>query len=206
MRHSRSRTSKYAATPLANRRGVATFWIIGLTPAFLGLIVLVTDYGNLWLAHEDLQNAVDAAALAGAKQWGDLSDVGGLGIVNRSLAHNAAEEYAEANTVLGQTIDIDDNDNVAAVNNNNNCPGDVLLGTATPIFGTPYYDFNSFGGPNPIPATSRSCRVSATVTVNSLWETFGVGPYTVRATATALYSGGGAAQLISTQTDTGPCS
>lgn len=194
-------------TPSCARRGIATYWIIGLVPAALALTVLLTDYGNVWLAREELENAVEAGALAGAKQWGDRSNAGAAGIANRTLAHNAAKTYAEANTILGQTFTVNANNNVAATNNNNVCPGDVLLGRVLLVGAGPFYDFNASVSPGASPAfaTRRGCRVSATTTVNSLWVGFGVGPYTIRATAVARYAGGGAAKLISTEGDLSPC-
>lgn len=160
------------------RRGVATVWIIGLVPVGIATLMLVLDYGNLWLAREELENAVEAGALAGAKQWGDLAD----NVANRTSAHIVAKAIAEANTVVGQAITVDANDDAGAgpLNNNNlSCTGQVLLGDVT---GTTF-------SPNTVPgaANNRGCRVDASHQVPSFWSGMGLGPYTVNATATARY-------------------
>ena len=53
--------------PLRRERGVVAI-LVGMTLFVLaGMLALVIDLGHLYLAKAGLQNAADAAALAGAK-------------------------------------------------------------------------------------------------------------------------------------------
>jgi Flp pilus assembly protein TadG len=151
-------------------------WTLAWGPAFLVLLVLVTDIAHVWLARVELENAVESGALAGAKVWGDSPDSAGT----RTAAHTAAKNFVETNTVVGTLITVSANNNPAATNDNAACPGSVLLGN---INGTTFEA-------NVVPASAneRGCRVEASATVNSLWTGY-AGPFTVRASATARYDG-----------------
>lgn len=176
-----------AAKQSSPRRGVATLWIIIAGPAMLALLVLVTDIANLWLARVELENAVEAGALAGANVWGDGSD----NPANRTAAHRAAEAVAQANLVVGEAFDVDANNNPAATNNNAlvQCAGTVLLGTYTAAT-------RNFDPLTPPPTVARrACRVEAAATVQSLWLGF-AGPFEARASATAAADGTGGAKLV----------
>ena len=177
------------------RSGHATLWVIICTPALLALFVLVSDIANLWMARAELENAVEAAALAGADQWGD----GGDTAANRTTAHNRAKDIAEANLVLGTTITANANDNAANTNNNAVCGADVLLGTYTAF--TETFD----AGTVPPIADQRACRVFLSAPVNSLWVGF-AGPFSVQATATAIYdSSTNTAKLVRVLATDDPC-
>ena len=87
------------------RKGVATVWLIATGPALLLLLILVTDIGNVWLARIELVNACEAAALAGAKVWGDApvhppDKVITLAKPDRQKAWIAAQVFGKANLVL----------------------------------------------------------------------------------------------------------
>jgi Flp pilus assembly protein TadG len=177
----------HAVRLLRPRRGIATLWIILAGPAFLALLVLVTDIANLWLARVELENAVEAGALAGANVWGDGAD----DAANRTAAHLAAEAVAESNLVVGDPFDVDANDNPVAPNNNAlvQCSGTALLGTYTAALET----FDPFTSPAAV--SERACRVHATATVQSLWAGF-AGPFQVQASATAVYDGIAGTKLV----------
>jgi len=85
------------------RRGVAALWLILVLPVLVLLLGLVIEIGNIWRARVELENALEAAALAAVKQWGD----GGGG--DTQLARNVAIAYAAANTVTGTPVVITDN-------------------------------------------------------------------------------------------------
>ncbi|MCS7303479.1 MAG: pilus assembly protein TadG-related protein, partial [Thermoguttaceae bacterium] len=53
------------------RRGIATFWLLLFVPVFLVLLGLVVNVANLWLARVELETALEAAALAAVKEWGE---------------------------------------------------------------------------------------------------------------------------------------
>jgi hypothetical protein len=168
-------------------RGIATLWIIIAGPAMLALLVLVTDIANLWLARVELENAVEAGALAGANVWGDGAD----DPANRTAAHFTAEAVAEANLVVGETFDVDANDDPSAPNNNAlvQCSGTVLLGT----YSTATQSFDPAA--SPASPDERACRVEAAATVPSLWMGF-AGPFEARASATAVADGAGNVKLV----------
>ena len=176
------------------RCGIATLWIIIAGPALLALLVLVTDIANLWLARVELENAVEAAALAGANVWGDGADDAS----NRTAAHFAAEALAESNLIVGHAFAVDPNDDPANTNNNSflQCSGAVLLGTYTSATQT----FDPLTSPPA--ADHRACRVEASATVQSLWTGF-AGPYQARASATAVADGSGNVRLV--RVASGPC-
>jgi hypothetical protein len=53
----------------ARRRGLATMWLIMFGPVFLVMLYFVVEIGHLYLAKTELNNALEAAALAGAQRW-----------------------------------------------------------------------------------------------------------------------------------------
>jgi len=118
------------------RRGSATLWLIIWMPALLVLFLVLTGIANLWLARVEVENGLEAAALAAVKNWGDFG--GGDTLPHRIVGVN----YAAANCYRKQPLTITTNyDATAAVcmgaNPNQNL--DCLLGktppTANLIFG-----------------------------------------------------------------------
>ena len=79
------------------RRGIATLWLILLLPAIVTLLVLVVEMGNLWVAQLELDNSLEAAALAAAQSWDDRPDADGLAL-------EAAADFAGVNLVAGQPV------------------------------------------------------------------------------------------------------
>ena len=55
----------------ACRRGTVTLWTLLFVVVLLTILYVVVQVAQLWLAREKLENAIEAAALAAAKQWGD---------------------------------------------------------------------------------------------------------------------------------------
>jgi Flp pilus assembly protein TadG len=84
------------------RRGMVTLWTLLFVVVLLTILYVVIQVAQLWLAREKLENAVEAAALAAVKQWGD--DGGGTSCVADALARG--EAYALANTVNGTPLDL----------------------------------------------------------------------------------------------------
>lgn len=143
------------------RRAVATVWIVGFGPAMLALLVLVTEISSLWLARVELETAVESGALASVKVWGGLTDTLPS---DRTTASAAGVSFAQANTVVGNTITI----------------------APTVTFGS--YSggtFTAAGQTIPNDGT-RACIVYATVSVPGIWNGFG-GPRSIQARATARY-------------------
>jgi hypothetical protein len=99
-------------------------------PCLLALFVTLVGVSNLWLARVELENAVESAALAAVKQWGDAG--GGDTLVPRQTG----VEYAQANGVRGNPLAIGTNYDAAALPNQNaECDVAMTPPTANLIFG-----------------------------------------------------------------------
>jgi hypothetical protein len=85
------------------RRGWATLWLIIWLPALLVLLSALLGIANLWLARVELETALEAAALAAVKEWGDQG--GGETFIPRQVG----VEFAAANCVRGVPVAIDPN-------------------------------------------------------------------------------------------------
>lgn len=97
----------------AARRGVATVWLVLFLPLFLLMLCFVIESGNLWMARSELESALEAAALAAVKEWGDTS--GG----STSTARQVGQSVAAANTVRGTSLVIGQNYTAGGANNEN---------------------------------------------------------------------------------------
>jgi len=91
------------------------------------LLAIVVEIVHLWVGRVELENALEAAALAAVKEWGDAG--GGSTLIPRQIG----AEYAAANTIFGVPVPIDLNYNPASgnVNENASCTGDLLFGAIT---------------------------------------------------------------------------
>ncbi len=85
---------------LHNQRGAVAPLVAILLVALLLIVALVVDIGHLHNAKLQLQQAVDASALAGAGQLGALSGAAGLAV-------SAAEATITANEVLARNVGLD---------------------------------------------------------------------------------------------------
>lgn len=83
----------------SSRRGFAAIWLIGFIPVFLGAVAFVVSIGRLDLARTELKTAAEAAALGGARVWGQSSD----DIAGQMAATAAITSMIAANSVLGNT-------------------------------------------------------------------------------------------------------
>lgn len=179
---------------LGRRRGVATLWIILWLPAVLCLLGVVVEMGNLLLARVELTNALEAAALAGVDEWGDLFASTTMNTsVQRDAARSRAVGLLEANTVVGQSLvsNVAANGGGSGANDNVTCTGNVvILGRAD----TTSLDFNAGMDPT-TPGGNFAVHVQASKSINSIIGTFcgvAVGPFNVTAQTTARYDGGSA--------------
>jgi Flp pilus assembly protein TadG len=162
----------------AQRRGAAVVWILVATPVILVLFMVVLSLASIWQARAELQNAVEAAALAGAKLWGDNADTP----ANRTSARLAAQAVFQSNTVFGNMVSIASNDNPSATNNNQTTTGPILLGS----FSSSTFYVNQ----SPATVNERACYVITTASITPLLQGLGVlGPFTVKASAAAVYTG-----------------
>ncbi len=164
-----------------SRRGIATLWILMTVPAVVILFFFVVDIGNIWLARIELTNAVESAAQAAVKTWGE----GGT----KTQARRAAKDFAAANTVIGEPVILNLNKDTMNTNDNKNCRGNIVLGSLVPA-SSPI--FNSCIEPDcsARPLSVFAVRIQVAVPVQSLFgNLFGIstGPYEVSSAATAGY-------------------
>lgn len=119
------------------RRGISTLWLLLTLPVFLTLLVFTVDIANLWLARVELENGLEAAALAAVREWGEAG--GGL----TGEARDVGVAYARANLIRGESLTIATNlaPSLSGDNPNANlacCPtagappgGNLVFGTIT---------------------------------------------------------------------------
>jgi hypothetical protein len=122
-------------------RGIATVWAVVAIPTAVTLLCVVIEVAHLWLSKIELQNALNAAALAGVKRWGDISEItsapspfhdtpGAFSITQE--ARDAAVAAAAGNTVSGQPVVLDRNEADDGIDDvgydNASCTGDIILG------------------------------------------------------------------------------
>lgn len=150
------------------------------------MLIFVSDVANIWLARVELENALEAAALAGAKEWGDTGFPDTLG------ARNAAVSYAGANTIVGTPLAITTNyqNPGGGVNQNGPQTGNLIFAAVTTA--SPPYNLNAgiVGSCSP-GANGGAVIAQGSAPVPSLASSlFGVplGPYSVQSQATARYN------------------
>jgi hypothetical protein len=118
--------AKPRTTPSSTRRGWASLWLVIWLPALLVLFSALLGIANLWLARVELENAMEAAALAAVKQWG--GQCGGDTLGPRCVG----VEFAAANRVRGQSVHISSNyDCDRGCNQNQDCcldRGNLIFG------------------------------------------------------------------------------
>ena len=131
-------------------------WIIAALPTLIIVLAVVVEVGNLWLARVELENALEAGALAAVKVWQD----GG----SRADARTAAKNLTEANTIRGKTITISRNEDLGNTSGNENaaCSGwnIVILGGMDPG------DSSTFNGSANV-GCDRNYNFSLDVTVHT---------------------------------------
>ena len=184
------------------RRCVAAVWLLVVAPACILMLVVVTELSNLWLARVQLENALEAAALAGVQIWGDTGSL--------TNARAGAVEMALANAIVGEPLVITPNGGGPGANENASCSGNVILGGITIA---PPTTFAAGTAPDcgALIPIHYGVRCQATVAVDSLWSSifgFTVGQHDVSATATALYicpaATGGPPRIVQIDTYTCP--
>lgn len=86
--------------PRRARQGIAVVWLLLALPVLLILLCLVVEAGNLWLARVELKHAMESAALAAVKEWGDAG--GGDTLVARQVG----SQFSMGNMVRGEPVDL----------------------------------------------------------------------------------------------------
>lgn len=172
------------------RRGVVALWLILALPVLLLLSIVVIEIGNIWLARAELENALEAAALAAVKAWHDTPAA-------NLAARNVGVTYAAANTVTGSPVVITDNGAGPIPNLNASATGHLIFGAVTTA--TIPWVFQGNQAPSCPGGPAFAVRAQATCPVNSVCcQLFGepLPIFQVSACATASYPCGGSPQLI----------
>jgi Flp pilus assembly protein TadG len=163
-------------TARAGERGQILVLVALMMPVLLGFLGLVIDVGNAYAQRRFMQNAADAAALAGARYLANniagASDAAVGGVVAAYLAANRGATYTPNAALTAQ-------DGVWYVNASGVRVSAVGAGGSAPTF-----------------PTAVGLEVVATKQVSTYFATvIGYPTLTVRATGTAMY-GGEASQQI----------
>src|SRR5438876_2568199 len=177
------------------RRGSATLWMVIWLPCLLVLFCVLVGVANLWLARVELENALESAALAAVKEWGNAG--GGDTLDPRKVG----VAYAHANSVRRNPVVIGTNYNAGGgLNQNDQCDVAMTPPTANLIFGAiddsnpSNITFNAGVEPSCAVANKRfGVRAQAIVPVQPLG--FGsflgtITQYNVQAKTTAMYDCG----------------
>lgn len=98
-----------------NNRGIAIIYIALLLVALIAFVGLAIDISYMYVAKTQLQNAADAAALAGA------SLLDGSTSTLQNAARLEAKKFAALNKSAGQNVDIN-------LNTGNDSLGDIVVG------------------------------------------------------------------------------
>ena len=167
------------------RTGIALVWLILMLPVLFLLLCFVVEIGNLWLARAELETALESAALAAAKEWGDAGSSS-----NTSTPRQVAQAFAAANTVRGQPISLVLNYNAAGVPNRNAAVtgdgaqlvfGAITSTSPTVVFNASVEPSCSGGG-----AGQFAVRAHAAQTVPAICNSL-FGSFSVQTDATARY-------------------
>jgi type II secretory pathway pseudopilin PulG len=90
---------RFARRP--RQHGSVMLMFVLMLPILLGFTALAVDFSRVLLAKQELQNAADAAALAGAA---GLDDPGGETPYNWTAANNGARQFIGKNPVSGRVL------------------------------------------------------------------------------------------------------
>ena len=162
------------------RHGTVLVQVVALLAVLLGFAALSIDVGNLYVAKAELQNAADAAALAGASTfaeddyrkygWADPSDV--LLAEVRSDVQARCLAYATRNEVVARSVTLE--------------AQDVVVGHFD--FDNPSAPLDFTGRPNAAQVTARFAGDSPNgPIVNFFASIFGFDTTDVSATGTAAF-------------------
>lgn len=184
------------------RRGIAILWVTVFLIAFIAISGLLLDAARVYLVSHQLQNAADAAALAGARYVVDpASSPPG------NSARLQAQTYALANDAAKTAVNIDltpDNGGQAIQNivlTGINHPGDVIIGRYIRQSQTFIPTMNN---PNAMKVVTRKDDVSNQKLPLLFGSIFGTGFSNIQRYAIAqIYNASGAAVIALSNDETG---
>lgn len=189
------------------RRGVATMWFLAGFSVLFVLFLFLIELGSLWTARVEVENSLEAAALAAAESWGTSA---GAPMANwTNTARLRGQTLAAANNVNGNPVVIGTNLGTYDLGTNPNensaylpapgAIGNLVFGSVTEMGNTVTFDATfapQCGGATEI----FGVRAQATIAVPSLFGSyFGLSysTYNVTVNATAIYDcGNGLSRLV----------
>ncbi|WP_299467322.1 hypothetical protein [uncultured Gimesia sp.] len=141
---------------------------------------VVLEIATLWQAQVEVNNCLDAAALAAVNEW----EASGSG--STQIPRNVGIAYAAANPILGSTLTLTDNYNPGNLpNENNTCFGNFVFGGLTSL--TPPFTFDA-GADVTVVGVAPAVRAQATVPVQGFCSAlFGFSFLNVSASSTAYF-------------------
>lgn len=89
------RSGRVGISSVDVRRGFSSLWLILSLPIFLTLFAFVFEMGHLWVARVELENGLEAAALAAVQDWAES------GSTDTFTSRQVGAAYASMNTVRG---------------------------------------------------------------------------------------------------------
>jgi Flp pilus assembly protein TadG len=117
---------------LAQRRGLSTAWLLLFGPVFLVLLALVVEIGNIYVAQAQLENAMEAAALAAVKEWGGTAPNANWTETSRQVGAAYGNANEVAGKPLGDLAAIGLNYQLGGTSNNNvSSSGDLVFGSVS---------------------------------------------------------------------------
>lgn len=155
-------TSIRTGRPL--HRGIVSLWTLLMIPVLLVVLAVVVEGVHLWLARVELENGLEAAALAAVKEW---AESGGMPTEYwTEQARQFGVEYAAANAINQTPITIQTNRGGYAdpgnPNENLSCEGNLIFGAITED--NPRYVFES----DKVPSCGGGGRLLIDVTSQNL--------------------------------------
>ncbi|WP_166823259.1 pilus assembly protein TadG-related protein [Thalassoroseus pseudoceratinae] len=165
---SRRRLAVPSFFPAHQRRGIAAFWVIAAAPCFVIMLCLVIDIGRLWLARVELEEALEAAALASVKEWGQN------GGNETEDARERGQALAAANLIRGEELVLEKNFDDSAAggpNQNASCTGDLVFGAITTTSPPFVFDAGEPGGCVPASVLINAAQPSGGMGNGSLVNT-----------------------------------
>ncbi len=114
------------------RRAMVSLWTLLMIPALLVLFAVVVEGVHLWLARVELENALEAAALAAVKEWAESTSGPAPGWTEG--ARIVGQTYAAANSINQTPVSIDTNLGTYSDTNPNenlSCEGNLVFGAIT---------------------------------------------------------------------------